>query len=324
MARIDTLTAYILKFNYMQRNNPLIDEQRDAIKAGKSPEYTFSNFVDDYTIYSSKLAIGKNSDRAILLSREDVSKNKINVGTIRWHLRPQSGKQGKPITVMKIPTQKQYNFGSDSAALYDHHVFVYENATSLVAIFHRQNGSGCKSVFLETANKILKSKGLKLEMDLYVPMSDAVTNATPTKITLQFTRPVVSSDIADNYRGTKKQKQVIRDLGLNLEVSDNNKIFKIFRNMQFGKISRESAFAQIKAECQNAEEFNDAEIKLRIGKRHKTVQWNEFEHLLGNHDISQPLSTMCQNPKDFIPVLTKLADEYYSIILRAEDPVDAI
>ena len=112
MARIDTLTAYKLKFNYMQRNNPLIDEQRDAIKAGKSPEYTFSNFVDDYTIYSSKLAIGKNSDRAILLSREDVSKNKINVGTIRWHLRPQSGKQGNP------PYNSYYDFRKQKSKNY--------------------------------------------------------------------------------------------------------------------------------------------------------------------------------------------------------------
>ena len=167
MVRIDTLTAYKCKFSYMQRNNPLLDEQRAAIKAGELPEYTFSNFIDDYTTFTGKLAIGENSDRAILLSHENVSKDKINGDTIRWHLRPRSGKQGKPITVMKIPTQKQYNFGSDSAALYDHHVFVYENSTSIVAIFHRQNGSGCKSVFLETANKVLKPKGLKLEMDLY-------------------------------------------------------------------------------------------------------------------------------------------------------------
>lgn len=32
MARIDTLTAYSCKFSYLQRNNPLIEEQRDAIK----------------------------------------------------------------------------------------------------------------------------------------------------------------------------------------------------------------------------------------------------------------------------------------------------
>lgn len=59
MARIDTLTAYKLQFNYMQRNNPLIDEQRDAIKAGKSPEYTFSNFVDDYTIIVANWQLAK-------------------------------------------------------------------------------------------------------------------------------------------------------------------------------------------------------------------------------------------------------------------------
>lgn len=57
---------------------------------------------------------------------------------------------------------------------------------SIIAIFHRQNGSGCKSVFLETANKAIKSRGIKLEMELIMPMSNSVIDATPTKITLQY------------------------------------------------------------------------------------------------------------------------------------------
>lgn len=46
MTKVETLTAYSCKFSYLQRNNPLIEEQREAIKEGKKPEYTFSDCSD--------------------------------------------------------------------------------------------------------------------------------------------------------------------------------------------------------------------------------------------------------------------------------------
>lgn len=46
MARVDTLTAYRCKFSYLQRNNPLIEEQRENIKQGKVPEFAFKDFID--------------------------------------------------------------------------------------------------------------------------------------------------------------------------------------------------------------------------------------------------------------------------------------
>ena len=72
-----------------------------------------------------------------------------------------AGKQGQPMTVVKQTTGKRYSFGVDSAALYNYHIFVYEDDDSIIAVFHRQNSSGCKSVFLETANNILKAQRLK-------------------------------------------------------------------------------------------------------------------------------------------------------------------
>lgn len=59
MARIETLSAYKCKFSYLQRNNPLKEELRDKIKAGVPPEYTFSDFIDDFCEYTSLLAVGK-------------------------------------------------------------------------------------------------------------------------------------------------------------------------------------------------------------------------------------------------------------------------
>lgn len=316
MAKIETLTAYKCKFCYLQRNNPLIEEQRDAIKAGEEPDYTFSDFIDIYKTYTENLAIGENTDRAIFLSAEKVSIWE-NDNIKMWHLVPSAGKQGKPVTVIK-KSGKKYDFGSDSAALYEYHVFVYENGNEIIAIFHRQNGSGCKSVFLETANKAIKSKGLKLEMDLIVPMMDGIKDATPTRITLQFTKQNKSSDVADNMNGSKK-KHIIRDLGLNLEESENNKFLRIFKSMQSGELDQAEAFAQIKAEFKDSADFNDAEVKLRVGKRYRKVQWNEFEHIMGTHDISNALHEACKTSRDFVGELTKLANEYYKEIIESEE-----
>lgn len=317
MARIETLTAYKCKFSYLQRNNPLIEEQREAIKAGEDPEYTFSDFINTYQTYTENLAIGENTDRAIILSEEKISEKEKN-GLKKWHLVPSAGKQGKPVTVIKKSSGKKYDFGSDSAALYEYHIFVYESEDGIYAIFHRQNGSGCKSVFLETANKAIKSEGLKLEMDLIVPMMDGIKDATATKITLQFTKQDKSSDVADNIGGSRK-KHIIRDMGLNLEASENSIVLGIFKKMQAGKLDQAEAFAQIKAEFKDSDDYNDAEVKLRVGSRYRKVQWNEFESIMGTHDISYALHEACKTSHDFVGELTKLADEYYEGIIESEE-----
>lgn len=313
MARVDTLTAYKCKFRYMQRNNPLIDEQREEIKSGNEPSLTFGDFIPLYSETSDEILIGKNSDRAIGLSKERISSRTLD-NTKSWYISPIAGKQGQPMTVVKRSTGKRYDFGSDAAALYNYHLFVYENEDGIVAIFHRQNGSGCKSVFLETANNILKEKGIKLEMDLIVPISDITRDITPTKITLQYIDENASSDVADNLR---KKKTVIRDIGLNLEVLDNSIVAGIIHNMQLGKISKEAAFVQIKEEVKSIGEFNDAEVRFKIGRRTRNVSWNEFENIVGVHDISEELHSAYKRTNNFVEELTKLSDRYYYEIIKS-------
>lgn len=313
MARVDTLTAYHCKFSYLQRNNPLIEDQREDIKLGKTPEFSFNDFISLYCEDAADILVGKNTDRAISLSKESITTRSL--GNIRsWYISPMAGKQGQPMTVVKQTTGKRYSFGADSAALYNYHIFVYEDDDSIIAVFHRQNSSGCKSVFLETANSILKAKGLKMEMDLIIPLSDKADDVTATKITLQYVEPNDSSDIADNL---KKKKKIIRDIGLNLEAQENSVFAGIMRNMQLGKISKEVAFAQIKTEVKNAEEFNDAEVKFKVGRRSKRLPWNEFEHIVGVHDISEELHAAYKHSNNFVEELTKLSDNYYNDIKRS-------
>lgn len=79
---------------------------------------------------------------------------------------------------------------------------------------------------IEEQREAIQSEGLKLKMDLIVPMIDGIKDATVTKITLQFTKQDKSSDVADNINGSRK-KHIIRDLGLNLEASENKEVLGI-------------------------------------------------------------------------------------------------
>lgn len=319
MAKIETLSAYKCTFSYLQRNNPLKKELHDKIKADVPPEYTFSNFIDDFCTFTSSLAIGKTTERAILLPEENIYQIPSENGIKKWRIVPYAGKQGKPFKIIKTSTGKKYDFGSDSAALYEHNIFAYEGESSAIAIFHRQSGSGCKSVFLEVANKMLREKGIKLDMELYIPLIPPdSSDITPTKIQLQYVRQVKSSDDVENIH-KRKRPEVIQELGLNLESVENTAIKKILQDAQMGKIDRSVAFARIKAECANSDIYNDAEILLRVGKRHQKIRWNEFDSIMGNYDITDRLHEKFVLSGDFIGALTALSDEYYECIITGED-----
>ena len=209
MAKIETLSAYRCTFSYLHRNNPLKEELHDKIQEEVPPEYTFSNLIYDFCKLTSSLAIGETTERAIMLPEENIYPIPSENSVKKWRIVPYAGKQGKPFRIIKTNTGKRYDFGSDSAALYEHNIFVYQEENSAVVIFHRQSGSGCKSVFLEVANKMLREKGIKLNMELYLPLiSPDDVDITPTKIQLQFVRDVISTDIGENTRKRRKREVV--------------------------------------------------------------------------------------------------------------------
>ena len=319
MARIETLSAYKCKFSYLQRNNPLKEELHDKIKAGIPPEYTFSDFIDDFCKYTSLLAVGKSTERAISLPKENIHQRPNENEVTRWMIVPYAGKQGKPFKIIKTSNGKRYDYGADSAALYEHKIFVYESASETVIIFHRQNGSGCKSVFLEIANMMLREKGIKLDMELYVPLvPQEDSNITPTKIQLQYVKQEKSSDAAENIH-RRKRPQVIQELTLNLKSAENNAVKRILDDVRLGKIDPDVAFMKITSSYTGSEIYNDAEISVRIGKRHQKIRWNEFDSIGGNYDITERLHKKFKSSGDFIGSLTALSDEYYESIIAEED-----
>lgn len=72
-------------------------------------------------------------------------------------------------------------------------------------------------------------------MELYLPLvSPEDLDVIPTKIQLQFVRDSTSTDIAENTH-KKKQREVVKELGLNLGSYENNAIKDILRSVQIGK-----------------------------------------------------------------------------------------
>ena len=316
MARIEALSAYRCTFSYLQRNNPLKEELQEKIKAEVPPEYTFSDFIEDFCKTTSSLAKGQVTERAIMLPEENIYSRPSESGVKRWRIVPYAGKQGRPFRIIKTTTGKKYDFGSDSAALYEHNIFVYQDETSAILIFHRQSGSGCKSVFLEVANKMLRQKGIKLNMELYLPLvSPEDFDVIPTKIQLQFVRNSTSTDVAENAH-KRKQREVVKELSLNLGAYENSRIKDILRSIQLGKVDRTVAFAKIKAEFPDAEDYNEAKVFFRVGKRICPVQWNEFDSIMGVYDITDQLHQRFKSSGNFIGELTAIADEYYNSIIK--------
>lgn len=154
-------------------------------------------------------------------------------------------------------------------------------------------------------------------MELIMPMSNSVIDATPTKITLQYKKDVISSDVADNIVKHKKS-YLVRELGLNLSVNENSSIMRIFRDFQLRRIPSNEVFALIKAEINDSKEYNDAEVNVKIGNRRRKIKWNEFESMMGTYDISEKLYNAYSKSKDFVRELYILVDEYYNMITDSE------
>lgn len=291
----------------------MLNELRETIRKGEQPKYTFSDFITEYSAYAEKRVIGENTERAIQLQSGSVTASadgEVN----KWHITPSAGKYGKSVTVIK-DSGRQYDFGPDTAALYKHHVFVYETSHSIIMVFHRQSGSGCKSVFLETANKFLKSKGLKLEMEVILPLIDEIKDAIPTKLILRAKRKNDSSDIADCIGTTKEKDVVIRELSLNLKVSENRKVLGIWRDYQLRKLTKDDAFPQILATVDNGVEYNDVVVGLKIGSRVRKIRWEELERVIGAYDITDQLRGINVRTQAYLEKLKQLSDGYYEKII---------
>ncbi|MGD9604641.1 MAG: hypothetical protein AB7V00_00630 [Bacilli bacterium] len=199
----------------------------------------------------------------------------------------------KKIVNVENSNGKEYIFNEKWASTYAHNILIYQIENSFFAVFHRFGGSGCKTVFLEAANEILKSKGLKMMLDWKpsVSKSNNNTDVFPKSIKLKFEKDISSEDIADHVSGKRKTRvMTVKELTLDLRAKDNNIVRETLQNWRLKKLTKESAFKAIQKET--SDEYNDASITVKLGSTSKVVKWDDFENLFGGYDITEELKNL--------------------------------
>ncbi len=314
---LHTLTAYHLKFSYMRRNNPIHDKLVDKIKNDEKPKIVLSETFDEMVTLTNKHQYSSliNGGKVILLNKiEDVFN--IDSNKKRIFIIPKAGKTNIPIQMVNMYNDKIYNFGSDWASTYPHNVFVYEISGEYYVVCHRHGGSGCKTILCSVLNQLLKTKGIKVEMNWMTPIvSDSRPNCDVDKITLIYEESK-SPDIADEpTRKTKKTKKIqIKELTLSLKTGKFNGIDNLIHQYQLKEISKEETFSKIKDEI-NDNSYNNASLTVRIGKAKKKVSWDDFEGLIDGFDITDKVAGTGSN---FIPTLKQCSDEFLLKLLESK------
>lgn len=254
---------------------------------------------------------GENTQKSILINKEKIYEFRKNDTKI-WRFTVGSGHNKKPFDVIK-PSKQVYRYNEDSTVLYDFYIYFFETDNSLYIIFHRPNSQGCKTVFLETMNNILKKELLKLEMELIVPLSSSYDNFSPTEITgIQYEKQ--SSDIADNLKPKSKKKAISVTLNLNSKV--NNKEFLIIKELFDKNIDHDKALSNIN--LNSGITYDEIIVSGKIGKRKRKIKIQDFENMIGAYDITEEVSKY-RKTNNFLSELDKITYEYYKKIINSKE-----
>lgn len=313
---VHTLTAYDLRFKYLERNNPLKEELKEKIKNNETPQYELDAFFADFISGIKDKNIAKSSGKIITISGIE-EKHKVS-NKLRYYIRPNAGKRGIPTKVINVENKngKEYTFNEKWASTYPHNIFFYQIAGNYYAVFHRYGGSGCKTIFLDAANEILKSIGMKMILDWKpsVSKNENTSEIFPKSIKLKFEKEINSEDIADHFSGKRKKKvMTVKELILDLRAKDNNAVRETLQNWRLQKLTKESAFKAIQQET--SDDYNDASITVKMGSTSKVVKWDDFENLFGGYDITEQLSQL-KDTQSFIDALKSCSDDYIKALVE--------
>ncbi|MGD9604640.1 MAG: hypothetical protein AB7V00_00625 [Bacilli bacterium] len=91
---VHTITAYDLRFKYLERNNPLKEGLKEQIKNKEEPNYDLEHFFADFVEGIKDKSIAKSSGKILVFTGiEEIEKVDL---TTRYYLRPNAGKRGIP------------------------------------------------------------------------------------------------------------------------------------------------------------------------------------------------------------------------------------
>lgn len=304
MDNIHTLVAYKLCFDYMHRNNPLKDELSEKIKADEKPDASVEELLNLMIEESNKDTFATANGNAFKLST--IESKDIIPGGVRYHLVPQAGKSGRPFTVLKKGMTSPYRFSKDSASIYENHMFLYDFGQNKYLICHRYGGSGCKTVFMRIANRVLKDKGIKVDFEILLLPNNERNQYQAQAMILRYYKPNKPGDIADQLSSSRSRELFVREIKINLLSGEYNPISGLISQRLANKMSKEQALIGIKQSL-NDNSLNDAKVVVKFGHVRRTVDWNSLENLYDGFDITDDIRKC---PGDFLGTLKACSDQY--------------
>ena len=301
--KIQKLTAYEMKFGiWRSKNNSHKEDLKSKMQNGESINANLNHLLELFVKNINKNSIGEKTGYIIKI--EDAGESCVlNNGFKRTMITPNSGRRDQNTIMYNISsenTQKQ-NYDDNWVATHPRNIIFYEKDGKTYAIFHRVGGSGCKSVFKQAANELLREEGLALQMDLMLSESGSenyLQYAPDSIILIKQESTNHSTDLADQLVEKKKYKKTTsKKLVLNLGYGFNKTLGDALSKYRFKQQTKEETITIIKDSINDFDDYTDMKVELRIGNAKRIVDWNDIEKIVDGYDITETLKEMGGNSK---------------------------
>lgn len=316
---IHTLTAYQVRFVVRRGSDEDTKEKLKSIKEddvnlGFSIEKLLNLFIENYR--NNDLG----SDLTHIIKIENPgTQTLLDNGFKRTFVSPDSGRKDIK-TIMYDTSGADMNkrlFEENWVATHPKNIFFYEKDDKIYAVFHRVGGSGCKSIFKDYANELLKEDGISIALDLMLGKVPQEMNLrfVPESIILEKTESVKSSDLSDQISSkTKKRTKVVsKKLVFNLGYGLHNPISDAFINFKQGIHTKDEVY-RIIDETMNADnEYDTLKVEFRIGNVKRIVSWDKIEDIIDGYDITEELKN---GDGSFAERLTNCSDNYIFDVVK--------
>lgn len=318
---IHTLTAYQLRFVVRRGNDEEIKEKLKSIKEddanlGFNVKKLLEIFAENY----GNNALGSELTHIIKIENSG-TQVLLNNGYRRTFVTPDSGRKDiKTIMYDTSSSNKEKRlFDENWVATHPKNIFFYEKDDKIYAVFHRVGGSGCKSIFKDVANELLKKEGVSIALDLMLGKVPQEMNLRyiPESIVLEKTESVNSTDNADQItsKTKKRSKYISKKLVINLGHGLHDAISNAFSEFKFGSKTKDEIYRIIDETVNTNKEFDTLKVEFKIGNIRRIVEWDKIEDIIDGYDITEDLNN---ETGTFAERLTKCSDNYIFEVVKVK------
>lgn len=301
---VQSLTAYTCRICVKYHNENLLEKS----DTNKNP-ILLRELLKEFFEYIKTCRIDRHTGRAIMIS-ETVREITIDNCITRLHIQPDAGKALENFSVINHSTNEAKGYsGEDHSAIYAHHILFYIGNEKNVFLFHHYGQSGCKTVFLNTFNNFLSTKGLIAHLDVLMSNNMMVEGKKyePDKMSLLTTYSDLSSDKAENIK-KKNNKKVEKETIITLSAPRAKNVKEWLKNFS-AKSPTIDELKKILIKDNYPVDFDDAKLTIKFGKVTRSISLSEFTGLMAEYDVTEKLRLYADGSVN-IDSLYEVSDEY--------------